>query len=260
MADLIAVPTWLAPLVAAPFVGSFLGVLIVRLPAGRAVVWSRSACDHCGEVLTARELVPLLSYAWQRGQCRRCGGAIARLHPAVELAALAVVLPAVLLTRDAALLWVDCLLGWSLLALAWIDWRCLRLPDCLTLPLLLAGLGVTAVREPQALVAHAAAAALGYLSLELVAVIYRSLRHRDGLGAGDAKLFAAACAWVGLAPMPWLLLIAACAGLLAALAPALAGHRIDPTTPRPFGPWLALALWLLWLCQTIPGMNMGGAL
>ena len=78
------------PLLAAPFVGSVLGVLILRLPAGRPVVLARSACEDCGAALQPQDLVPLLSYAALRGRCRRCGHPIGWFHPAVELAALAV--------------------------------------------------------------------------------------------------------------------------------------------------------------------------
>jgi leader peptidase (prepilin peptidase)/N-methyltransferase len=239
-----------APLVLlllAPFVGSFLGVLIRRLPAGRPVALSRSVCESCGARLTVWQLIPVVSYLMQRGRCGHCGARIGRFHLAVELAAVAVVVVAAVVEPDPSSLWMDCVLGWTLLTLAWIDWQWLRLPDVLTLPLLLAGLGVTLLRDPDAITEHAAAAILAYLSLQGIAIAYRRLRGREGLGAGDAKLLAAAGAWLGLALLPWVLLLGATAGLLAALAWTLAGRRIDRGTALPFGPWLALALWLLWL-------------
>jgi leader peptidase (prepilin peptidase)/N-methyltransferase len=242
-----------ALLLVAPFIGSFLGVVITRLPQGRPVVLSRSVCDHCATPLGVRDLVPLVSHVTHRGRCRHCGGAIAPEHVAVELAAIAIVLAAAAVEPDPAALWLDCALGWSLLTLAWIDWQCMRLPDSLTLPLLLAGLGVTAVQQPDALTDHATAAAVAYLALRGLAVAYRRLRGRDGLGAGDAKLLAAAGAWLGLAPLPWVLLFAASGGLLAALVFACMGRRIEAGTALPFGPWLALALWLLWLCHAAYG-------
>lgn len=74
---------WLLPHYFAPFVGSFLGLLILRLP-GR-VVWGRSACPHCGERLRIRDLVPLLSWLVHRGRCRFCGAALPLFYPAVEV-------------------------------------------------------------------------------------------------------------------------------------------------------------------------------
>ena len=108
-------------------------------------------------------------------------------------------------------LWADCVFGWMLLALAWIDWTHLRLPDVLTLPLLLAGLGATALLDPDDATDHALAAAIGYAALRLVSFGYLKLRGREGLGAGDAKLLAAAggVAWAGragsgaAAGLPW---------------------------------------------------------
>ena len=255
--DLMSSLPWLLPLVAAPFLGSFIGVLIRRLPAGRPVVLARSACEACGRPLAPAELVPLASWLALRGRCRTCRAPISRFHPAVELAALAVAAWAVATEWGAAdlaaLVWIDCLLGWTLLALAWIDWDHMRLPDALTLPLLLAGLAVTVLRTPEDMTAHAAGAAAGYTAFRLIAWIYRRLRGREGLGQGDAKLMAAAGAWLGLAALAWVALVAALLTigftlLAAARRPAVAGgRRLSANTAVPFGPGLALAIWLLWL-------------
>jgi leader peptidase (prepilin peptidase)/N-methyltransferase len=245
-------PAMLPLLLVAPIAGSFLGVLILRLPASRPVVLSRSVCEVCGTSLAPQDLIPLASYLIRRGRCRHCGIAIAPFHLAVELAAIVVVLVAAMVEPDPSRLWLDCLLGWTLLTLAWIDWQSMLLPDALTLPLLLAGLLVTLLRHPASIPEHAAAAMIAYLSFRGLAIAYRRLRGRDGLGAGDAKLLAAAGAWLGVAPLPWLVLLAASIGLSAALAWAVAGRRLEPGTALPFGPWLALALWLLWLYADLP--------
>ncbi len=238
---------WIWPLLAAPFVGSFVGVLIRRLPAGRDVAVSRSACDDCGAPLAARDLVPLLSYAALRGRCRRCHSPIAPFHWHVELAATLIALSAIGAGLDGPWLWTACGAGWALLALAWIDAETMLLPDVLTLPLIPAGLLVTAWLDPDRLADHAAAAAIGFAALRGLGALYRWIRGRDGLGEGDAKLLAALGAWVGLEGLPTVLLGAALTGLLWALWLRLRGAALTATTALPFGPFLALAGWVVLL-------------
>jgi leader peptidase (prepilin peptidase)/N-methyltransferase len=238
----------LAPVLAAPFVGSFLGVLIRRLPAGRGIAWSRSACESCQHALGPADLVPIASFIALHGRCRHCAAPIARMHLAIELAALLVPLCALSAgLRAPDVLWLGCGLGWTLLALGWIDALWLRLPDSLTLPLLLAGLAQCWVLTPARLADHALAAIAAWAGLRGVALVYRRLRHRDGLGAGDAKLYAAAGAWIGLAGLPYVLLIAALLGLAAAGAGRLAGQRLTLASRIPFGPPLAAAIFMVWL-------------
>ncbi len=218
-------------------VGSWLGVVVRRWPQGRAMAWARSQCDTCSHVLGVGELVPLVSFALQRGRCRYCGARIGWFHPCIELAGLSIAVAALLV--DGGLgprVWLDAALGWALLCAAWIDAETFRLPDLLTLPLLLAGLGVTYLEDPSALYNHAAAAALGYLGFRGLDALYRRARGRGGLGQGDAKLLAAAGAWVGLAALPWVITGAGVAGIVLALA---LGRRANQ--PVPFGPALALA-------------------
>jgi len=241
----IGLTGWLGPILLAPFIGSFLGVLIVRLPAGRPVAMARSECDHCGHRLAGRDLIPFVSYALSRGRCRYCGEALGAFPFAIELAALAVAVWAVMAVDDAP--WVVCVFGWTLLTLAWIDLRTMILPDVLTLPLLAFGLAATWITTPDWLVDNLLAAALGYFTLAAVAWAYRRFRGRDGLGMGDAKLLAAIGAWLGLSLLPLVLLLAACAGLAAAGGAALTGKRMTATTAIPFGPFLALSGWLLLL-------------
>jgi leader peptidase (prepilin peptidase)/N-methyltransferase len=237
---------WLPPLLVAPFIGSFMGVLIRRLPEDRPVILSRSTCDHCGTRLGVRDLVPVVSYLSSRGRCRHCGEQVAPFHLAVELAALAIPISAWISGWDGDP-WTICLLGWTLLTLAWIDIRALLLPDVLTLPLLVAGLFVTEFRDPASLTGNIAAAVLGYLGPVAIIHAYRRLRGREGLGMGDAKLLAAIGAWLGLGLLPFTLLLAACLGLLAVGGAILAGKRVSATTQIPFGACLALAAWLVCL-------------
>ena len=233
------------PVLVAPFVGSFCGVLIARLPAGQGVILGRSACPSCGHALGPAELVPIASFLALRGRCGWCAAPIARYHLWVELAALAVALWAATTGADAALLWASCALGWTLLTLAWIDAQTFRLPDALTLPLILAGLAEALWLEPDALTQRAFGAATGYTAFWALALAYRRLRGREGLGMGDAKLLAAGGAWVGLAGLPAVMLTAALGGL----AWALRRGRPDPLERVPFGPFLATGVWVVWLYQ-----------
>jgi leader peptidase (prepilin peptidase)/N-methyltransferase len=235
-------PGWMVLLVA-PAIGSWLGVLVRRWPQGRDVVLARSACDHCGHVLAPHDLIPLVSFFWLRGKCRTCGMPIDPFHPAIELAALSIALAAFFADRGGLQLWIDASLGWTLLCAAWIDAETLRLPDMLTLPLILAGLGVTWFYAPAAIYDHAAAAALGYLGFRWLDFVYLRLRHRQGLGAGDAKLLAAAGAWLGLEALPYIVMGAGLLGILMAL---LAARRdgFGREQQIAFGPALALAFFL----------------
>ncbi len=247
---------WSAVL-AAPLIGSFLGVVVLRLPEGRSIVRGRSCCEGCGAALTARDLAPLVSWLAAAGRCRRCGRRLGWFYPAIELAALGVALVAVAVDSG-VWVWLDCLLGWWLLALGWIDARFWLLPDALTLPLVAAGLVAAWGFEPEGLTGRALGAALGYLALRAVALVYRALRGREGLGAGDAKLLAAAGAWVGARALPQVVLLAALAGLLAAICLRLAGTRLGAQSALPFGPFLALATWLVWLAPALTGWTGAG--
>lgn len=241
------VPVWFAPLFVAPFIGSFLGVLIRRLPAGRPVVLGRSACEACGRVLAVRDLVPLMSYAALRGRCRMCGVRIGAGHIWIEIAALAVALGSISTQSGIARIWAGCVLGWILLALAWIDWEHMRLPDVLTLHLIVLGLLAGMVMDPDLVTDRAIAAAAGYLGFRAIGEGYRLLRGREGLGRGDAKLLAAAGAWVGLYRLPDVLLAGALLGLGVVLVQAVRLGRLRADMLIPFGPALALATWAVWL-------------
>lgn len=128
-----------------------------------------------------------------------------------------------------------------------IDIATHRLPDMLTLPLAAAGLLASAwfAGVPE-LPLRALAAVVALASFWLVGAIYERLRGRAGLGFGDAKLFAAAGAWLGLAALPSVLLIACAGGIVAALV-GLLRKRIDRRDRIAFGPFLALGIWAVWL-------------
>jgi leader peptidase (prepilin peptidase)/N-methyltransferase len=122
----------------------------------------------------------------------------------------------------------------------------------LTLPLLLAGIAAAWLWAPSELRDRSLGAALGFLVLWAAAWTYRRLRGWDGLGLGDAKLFAAGGAWVGAGGLPSVLFGAAVAALAAAGILRLAGQRLDRLSAIPFGPFLALAIWAAWLWGPLP--------
>ncbi|MEM7023311.1 MAG: A24 family peptidase [Pseudomonadota bacterium] len=236
----------LALLVAAPFVGSFLGVVIDRLPTGEQILVGRSRCDSCDEKLGPSDLVPIVSWLLRRGRCARCQAKLSAFYPIIELAALVVALSAVAVLSG-WLLVVSCVLGWALLSLAMIDLRHYLLPDVLTLPLIPLGLLVAWILDPSLLMDHAIGALSGFGTFALIAVLYRRLRGREGLGLGDAKLLAGAGAWLGWASLPGVVLVAALGGLAVTLAQARLGGTMEATTRIAFGAYLALAFWLVWL-------------
>jgi leader peptidase (prepilin peptidase)/N-methyltransferase len=237
--------TWLI-LGAAPIVGSLLGVLIVRLPAGEGVVLDRSRCRTCAHPLGPLDLVPLASWLALRGRCRYCRQPISRLYPAVEVAAILVAAWAAV-TVPEALAWPTALLGWALLGLAVIDARDLILPDVLTWPLAACGLATAWLLDAPSLADHAAGAVAGWLGFWLIGRIYTALRHRRGLGLGDAKLMTAAGVWVGWQGLPSVILLGSLGALAAVAVAAILRRPVTASTAIPFGPFLALGLWLTWL-------------
>jgi len=223
--------------------GSFVALVAIRLPAGRPIALARSACAACGAVLGPGELIPLISFAVQRGQCRRCGAAISWRDPAVEAAAVAIGVVAALAVADPRMAAAVAVLGWALLLLALLDADHFWLPSAVTLPLVIAGLAVAAWLAPADLADRAIGAVAGYLCLAGVAAAYKAVRGRVGLGGGDAKLFAASGAWLGWAALPVVLLAAALSGIVVALL--LWRRGITATTRLPFGVFLAAATWVV---------------
>jgi leader peptidase (prepilin peptidase)/N-methyltransferase len=230
----------------APVIGSFLGLVVRRLPEAGHVVWGRSRCEHCRSTLAVRDLVPLVSWLIARGRCRRCNHPLGWFYPGVELAAFAIAVLAVVVDPGIPA-WLDALLGWWLLTLAWIDLRQWLLPDVLTLPLVVLGLAEAAEFAPGDLIARVAGTLAGYLGFWVVSRLYRRLRGREGLGLGDAKLLAASGAWVGIIALPSVVAGAAAAALIVAGAVICLGTPLDRYSAVPFGPFLAVATWLVWL-------------
>ena len=228
-------------------IGSFIGLVSVRLPAGGRVALDRSRCSGCSRTLGPADLVPLVSYLVLRGRCRTCHSPIGRRYPLLEAASAMIGAVAGFLFPNGEAI-AAAVLGWWLLLLGVLDVEHFWLPDRLTLPLIAAGLFVAFALGSPLLTDSLIGAAAGFLIFAGIAAAYRAYRGREGLGGGDAKLFAAAGAWLGWQQLPTVLLAAACGGLFAALL--LFSRKADFMVQRlPFGAFLAPAIWLVYLGQ-----------
>ena len=139
------------------------------------------------------------------------------------------------------------LLGWQLILIATVDAEHFWLPDALTLPLLVTGLAAAGLLPGSSLVDSAIGAAVGFMGLWLLAFAYRRLRHRDGLGGGDPILLAAGGAWVTWIGLPSVLLWASASALSLVVARIVTGRPVAGQDRLPFGPFLAIGIWLTWL-------------
>jgi len=238
--------SWIWPVLLAPFIGSFLGVVVTRIDSPPSIVFGRSACASCGAQLAARDLIPFVSWLSLRGRCRSCGRRIGLFPLAMELVALAAALWSAWLFAG-HLMWASCLLGWMLLALAAADLRYYLLPDFLTFPLIAAGLLVAWLFGSQMLIFNAIGAIAGYGFVVLLRCLYWKVRGREGMGLGDAKLLAASGAWVSWMGLPSVILLSALAGLAYALLRSGRERRLSLTNPVPFGAFLCLGTWIVWL-------------
>lgn len=242
----------LAAVALGPFVGSFIGLLTLRLSAERPWAASRSACDGCGRKLGPLDLVPVLSFVALRGRCRSCGAAIPRRYLLLELACLLIgAWSAASFAGSMAL--ATAVFGWWLLLLAAIDAEHFWLPDMLTLPLGVVGFAVSilVLREP--VWTPVLGAAVGFGSLWLLAWIYERVRGREGLGGGDPRLLGAIGAWTGWSALPSVLVWAGLAGISVALAQLILRRRVTMDQRLPFGVFLAIGAWLTWLLGPLHG-------
>ncbi len=231
-------------LLVAPAAGSFLGVLVDRLPRGEDVLRAPSRCRTCGVRLGPRELVPLVSFALQRGQCLRCRATLPGWLFLMELAALGLAVLAILRGGDGWQIWTSAGLLWLLLALGVCDLIWFRLPDALTAAL--AALCLGAALPAGQLMMALAGGLLGAGSFLALRVTYHALRGREGLGLGDVKLMAGLGALTGPAHLPLMVLIAA----LGALGLTLALRRdMRADLALPFGTALVAAAGVMWLME-----------
>jgi leader peptidase (prepilin peptidase)/N-methyltransferase len=247
-------------------VGSFLNVVILRLPERMAAAWEHEArdvlaldieaaplppgivrepshCPHCKHRLSALDNIPLFGWLLLRGRCRYCQVKISVQYPLVEL--LAGVLSAIVVLKFGPS-WpalAGLVLTWFLIALAGIDFRTQLLPDQLTLPLL--WLGLLLALLPMFMIAPAAimGAAIGYLSLWSVYWLFKLLTGKEGMGYGDFKLLAALGAWMGPVALLPIILLSSFMGALVGVGLMVLRKR-DSQIPMPFGPFIAAAGWV----------------
>jgi leader peptidase (prepilin peptidase)/N-methyltransferase len=243
---LTSLGSWVWPVLLSPFIGSFLGVIVARAESPRGIVFGRSACARCGARIGARDLIPVASWLFLRGRCRSCALPIGLFHPVIELCALGIALWSASLFSG-GLLWASCFLGWTLLALAATDWKYFLLPDFLTLALIPSGLLAVWMLNPQALLANCTGAAAGYGFVIVLRHLYGRVRGREGMGLGDAKLLAASGAWVSWSGLPTVIFLGALTGLAFALLQRMRGGTLSLTNRVPFGTFLCLGTWIVWL-------------
>ncbi|MEO5676586.1 MAG: A24 family peptidase [Usitatibacter sp.] len=255
-------------------VGSFLNVVVHRLPKMMEAQWRaecaslageepapaepynlvqpRSRCPSCAAPITAWQNVPVLSWLVLRGKCAACKAPISARYPAVELSA--GVLAAFLAWRfgySGALAWA-LVFGWALLALTVIDLDTQLLPDDITLPLLWAGLLANTFGTFTDLRSAVLGAVGGYLLLWTVYWGFRLIAKKEGMGYGDFKLLGALGAWLGWQVLPFVVVVSAGAGAIIG-GFLLWRSRRGIETRIPFGPYLALGglAGLLWGRQAV---------
>ena len=250
-------------------VGSFLNVVIHRLPKMMERDWQaqcaelrgdtlpvteplslarpRSRCSQCGHLITAWENIPIVSYLMLRGRCKGCGKAIGIRYPLVE--ALSGVLSALVAWHfgyswqaAGALVFV-----WAIAALAFIDLDTQLLPDSITLPLLWLGLAFGLGNVFTDLRSALIGAMAGYLSLWSVYWLFKLVTGKEGMGYGDFKLLAAIGAWLGWQILPLTILLSSLVGAVVGIG-LIVFARHGRSVPIPFGPYLAAAgaIALIW--------------
>ena len=293
---------WLAIVVGAVF-GSFANVVIYRVPealmaawraaisrdgaedaddedsdeyslAIRAISTPRSHCPSCQKTVAFYDNIPVLSWFILRGRCRNCKASIAFQYPVIELVcALAFAGMMVLFQDNLVLAVVASALFWVLLVLGMIDWRTGLLPDLLTMPLLWAGLLVSANNIVElSLVDSLKGAIWGYCGLRFLAIAYKLIRGRQGIGGGDFKLAGAIGAWIGALQLPLMMFCACVFAIVQAALLALSSasntsdentdNKVDHQKPEDdlgipeqggqviyFGPALATAAFIVWIDQ-----------
>jgi len=273
--------------VAGAAVGSFLNVVVARVPAGESIVHPRSRCPACRTAIAWYDNLPVLSWLLLRGRCRSCRARISFRYPLVEMLGGAAGLVAVSRHGLSLAALAEFAFVASLLALSFIDLDTWLLPHVITVPLLLAGLGLSALALTAApsFLSSAGGAAAGWLSFAAVSVIGEKVMKKEALGFGDVWLLGGIGAWLGLAGLLPVVLLASIQGAVVGLALLATGRGqpgppapvepplrpaaapdpdadwVPPRNAVPFGPFLAAGalewLWLQgWLAEVVPALSL----
>jgi leader peptidase (prepilin peptidase) / N-methyltransferase len=217
--------------------GSFYSVCASRGAEGHSIVRPRSHCPHCGHQLRPWELVPILSYLALRGRCSGCGKHISLLYPLIELASgLWAVLLALYFGPSVWFLAYLVLGGLFIVASA-IDLKVFLLPDYLTYPAALLGIGIGVLQPSVGPWLALLGAGVGAGIFWILAAAFRAAKGFDGLGGGDIKLMLSIGGVVGVLGLPYAVLIGSLAALLASPF-YLCGPGRGRSMPIPFGPFL----------------------
>jgi leader peptidase (prepilin peptidase)/N-methyltransferase len=229
--------------IAAPFMGSFLGAVIARWSSGRPLYSGRATCD-CGQVvLVPRDMIPIASWALSRGRCRICARDVGRLYPAIEIAALIIALWSII-ALPGTNIWTGAAFGWALLVIGMIAGRDGKLPMAIVFGVGVAGLLLAGSNGLITLRDHSLAAVIAFAACFVVARLLNRWRMRQLARPGDAVLPAALGAWLGWQSLPDLLLLS----LLAVLALTLLNRASTPLPgDRAVTAGLCAGAWLAWL-------------
>lgn len=249
-------------------VGSFLNVVIYRLPIMMEKEWAgqcaelsgqepkqaplfnlstpRSRCPHCQDAIGALENIPVISYLFLGGKCKSCRNPISVRYPLIE--ALTGILSTVVAWQFgfswgclAALIFT-----WSLIALTFIDLDHQLLPDKITLPLVWLGIFTNLFGLFTDINSSVIGAIVGYLTLWSVYHLFKLVTGKEGMGYGDFKLLAALGAWMGWQYLPMIVLLSSLVGAIVGISLILLkNHQRD--IPIPFGPYLAAAGWIAFI-------------
>lgn len=244
-------------------VGSFLNVVIVRLPEGRSVVFPSSRCPNCRHEIRFYDNIPILSYFILLGRCRHCGAGFSFRYPAVEFLFACLSLALFWRFGLSTELFVFFFFCAAMVVVFWIDLDHMIIPDIISLN----GLGLGMIAASAGLLdgmnwkLSVGGALMGGAILYFPAVIYEKIRGVEGLGGGDIKLLAMIGAFTGPFGVIFVLFFASLSGTLFALVGmALKGTR--STTPIPFGPFLtsAAVLFVFASSRLIPFFHGGPSL
>ncbi len=229
--------------------GSFLNVVIYRLPLGLSLVKPPSSCPRCGTRIRPYDNIPVLSYLLLGGKCRHCRARISPVYPLVEaLTAGSFVLAFFHHGREWSWpLVATCLFGSALIVLGFIDFFHQILPDEITLPGLVLALAYSLVRKDLPFLKALLGAAVGAGFLLLVYLVYKGVRKKEGLGMGDVTMMLFVGAFVGWQKTLLTLVLASFAGALAGVV-LIAFRKKDLQHALPFGTFLAPAAYVaaLW--------------